>query len=210
MRRVTPFLLALVISVGACRDDPTAPPQDSAITPAVTTASTPHFLRAKAGAPTIANPVIRFYAKKGQRKTVFMLYHARPGQKDSTDLIRFRLRENSLLARPDGRPIKNGETVLITLRLVDPVKLIVDFQPAGLRFNPRDPADLRIRWAETNPDVNRDGVVNRQDATLKERLKIWRRESSTQPWTRTPSLVNVPSQECELDLTGFTRYAVAY
>ena len=142
MRRVTPFLLALVISVGACRDDPTGPPQDSAITPAVTAASTPHFLRAKAGAPTIANPVIRFYAKKGQRKTVFMLYHARPGQRDSTDLIRFRLRENSLLARPDGRPIKNGETVLITLRLVDPVKLIVDFQPAGLRFNPRDPADL--------------------------------------------------------------------
>jgi hypothetical protein len=210
MRRVTPFLLALVITFGACRDDPTGLPENSALTPAVTAASTPHFLRAKAGAPTIANPVIRFYAKKGQRKTVFMLYHARPGQKDSTDLIRFRLRENSLLARPDGRPIKNGETVLITLRLVDPVRLIVDFQPAGLRFNPRDPADLRIRWAETNPDVNRDGVVNQQDAALKERLKIWRRESSTQPWTRTPSLVNVPSQECELDLTGFTRYAVAY
>ena len=70
--------------------------------------------------------------------------------------------------------------------------------------------DRLSHWAETNPDVNRDGVVNQQDATLKERLKIWRREGSTQPWIRTPSLVNVPSQECELDLTGFTRYAVAY
>src|SRR4051812_4727838 len=89
MRRVTPILLALLIGIGACRDDFTGPPQDSAITQAVTATSTPHFLRAKTGAPTIANPVIRFYAKKGQRKTVFMLYHARPGQKDSTDLIRF-------------------------------------------------------------------------------------------------------------------------
>src|SRR4051812_47743621 len=69
MRRVTPIVLALVIAVGACRDDPTGPLQDNAITPAITAASTPHFLQAKAGAPTIANPVIRFYAKKGQRKT---------------------------------------------------------------------------------------------------------------------------------------------
>jgi hypothetical protein len=53
-------------------------------------------------------------------------------------------------------------------------------------------------------------VVNQQDTALKQRIKIWRQESSTQPWVRTSSLVNVPGQECELDLTGFTRYAVAY
>jgi hypothetical protein len=207
MRRVLPFLLAALVA--ACHDDPTGPRPDGSVQ-SVTTTSTPHFLQAKAGAPKIANPVIKFYAKKGQRKTVFMLYHARPGRRDSSDLIRFRLRENSLLTRPNGSPIRAGDSVLITLKLVDPVKLIVDFQPAGLRFNSQDPADLRIRWAETNPDVNRDGAVNQQDATLKQRLKIWKRESSTSPWIRTPSLVNVPSQECELDVTGFTRYAVAY
>jgi hypothetical protein len=210
MRRVPPLLIALFVSAGACHDDPTSPRPDSFVSQAVTETAIPHFLRAKAGAPTIANPVIKFYAKKGQRRTVFMLYHARPGQKDSTDLVRFRVREQSLLARPNGTRIRAGDSVLITLRLVDPVKLIVSFEPTGLRFNPQDPADLRIRWNETNPDVNRDGVVNQQDATLKQRLKIWRRESSTQPWVRTPSVVDVPSQECELDLTGFTRYAIAY
>jgi len=210
MRRASLLLLPLFAAAGACHDGPTAPSQDSFPLEAVTVSSTPHFLRAKAGAPSIANPTIKFYAKKGQRKTVLMLYHARPGSRDSTDLIRFRLRENSLLRRPNGSPIRTGDSVLITLKLVDPVKLVVDFQPAGLRFNPQNPADLRIRWNETNPDVNRDGAVNQQDATLKQRLKIWRRESSTEPWVRTQSLVNVPSEECELDLTGFTRYAVAY
>src|SRR3954452_22331173 len=82
MRRVTPFALALVIAVGACRDDPTGPPQEDAITPAVTAPATPHFLVAKTGAPIIANPVIHVYAKRGQRSTVYMLYHARAGQKD--------------------------------------------------------------------------------------------------------------------------------
>src|SRR3954453_9179531 len=66
MRRVTPFALALVIAVGACRDDPTGPPQENAIAPAVPAASTPHFLRAKPGAPTTANPLIPLYAKTGQ------------------------------------------------------------------------------------------------------------------------------------------------
>ena len=209
MRRVTPFF-ALVASLAACHDDPVGPQADDPVAQAVTATGTPHFLQAASGAPSIANPTIKFYAKKGQRRTVFMLYHARRGQRDSTDLIRFRLRETSLLARPNGTPIRAGDSVLITLKLVDPVKLIVDFQPAGLRFNAQNPADLRIRWAETNPDVNRDGAVNQQDATLKQQLKIWRRESSTQPWSKTASVVNVPSEECELDLTGFTRYAVAY
>ena len=211
MRRVPPLLLAIVLGVtSACQDEPTGPPRDSPPAQAVTAAASPHFLRAAANAPSIANPVIKFYAKKGQRRTIFMFYHARAGRQDSTDLVRFRLREQSLLARPDGTPIRARDSVLITLRLVDPVRLIVDFQPAGLRFNPEDPADLRIRWSETNDDVNRDGVVNSQDTALKQRLKIWRRETSAEPWMRTPSVVSVPDEECELDLTGFTRYAIAY
>jgi len=209
MRRAPLLFLVLVLGGTACHDDQTGPSSEHPMAQAVTS-TTPHFLRAASNAPIIANPVIKFSVKKGERRTVFMLYHARPGQKDSTDLIRFRIRENSLLRRPDGSPIRAGESVQITLKLVDPVKLIVDFEPAGLRFNPQDPADLRIRWNETNPDVNRDGVINQQDAALKQQLKIWRRESSTQPWSRTQSVVNVPSEECELDLTGFTRYAVAY
>jgi hypothetical protein len=179
-------------------------------TATVSAGATPHFLQAAAGAPSIANPVIKFYAKKGRGRTVFMMYHAQPGRTDSTDLIRFRLRDNSLLARPDGTPILPGDSVLITLRLVDPVRLIVDFQPAGLQFNPQSPANLRIHWSKTNPDVNRDGVVNQLDAALKEKLVIWRRESSLTPWVPTSSLLDLVLKTCLVNLSGFTRYAVAY
>lgn len=210
MRRVSSLYIVIFLGAGGCLDVPTAPVGEESAPQTVTATATPHFLRADRNAPTIANPVIKFYAKKGQRRTVFMFYHARPGHRDSTDLVRFRLREQSLLRRPDGTPIRAGDSVLITLRLVDPARLVVDFQPAGLRFNPNDPPDLRIRWNETNSDINRDGVVNQQDEAIKPRLKIWRRESFSQPWMRTPSVVNVPDEECELDLTGFTRYAIAY
>jgi hypothetical protein len=111
MRRVSLLYIAIFLGAGGCRDVPTAPRPEDPAPQAVTAAATPHFLRADPNAPTIANPVIKFYAKKGQRRTVFMLYHARPGQRDSTDLVRFRLREQSLLRRPDGTPIRAGDSV---------------------------------------------------------------------------------------------------
>jgi hypothetical protein len=208
MRRASLLLLPLFAAASACHSDPTGPAEER---PALATATpTPHFLQAMAGAPTIANPVIKFYAKKGRRSRVFMLYHARAGQRDSTDLVRFTVGEQSLLARPNGTPIRAGDSVLITLKLVDPVKLIVDFQPAGLRFSGQDPAELRLKWTETNPDVNHDGSVNQQDTTLTRRFKIWRRETSTTPWLRLQSQTVVESHEVETQVTGFTRYAVAY
>src|SRR5947208_3341874 len=44
--------------------------------------SEPTFLTADPSAPSIANPVIVFWAKKGVDKRVWMYYHARPGHTD--------------------------------------------------------------------------------------------------------------------------------
>jgi hypothetical protein len=221
MRRL-PTLLLVALVGASCRDNPTEPvpatshqspvaSRTSSLSPVTGSSATiPHFLRAAAGAPSIANPVIKFYAKKGQGRTVFMMYHAKAGRTDSTDLIRFRVGKNSLLTRPNGTPISPGDSVLITLKLADSVRLIVDFQPAGLQFNPQDPAELRIHWSKTNPDLNRDGLVNQLDAALEQKLKIWCRENSLTPWFPTPSLLNLLAQTSEVGLTGFTRYAVAY
>ena len=184
MRRVTPFLLALVISVGACREDPTGPPQDSAITPAVIAAFDAALSPGQGRSAEhrqSGNPVLCQKGSAADR------VHAVPRETRPKGFHR----SDSFQAQGEfavdaaGRPPIEPERRSDHAQLVDPVKLIVDFQPAGLRFNPQDPADLRIRWNETNPDVNRDGVINQQDAALKEQLKIWRRESSTQPWTRT-------------------------
>lgn len=219
--RVPALLLCLSAAIAAapgCAPDAITRANSPAVggAPAATTAgdeataSDPHFLRAAAGAPTIANPVVRFWAKRGADRTGEMVYHAAPGKADSVVFFSLRVRARSLLARPDGTPIAPGDSVLITLTLVDPDRLIVDCQPAGLRFHPDAPARLRMSFAETNPDVNGDGVVSGQDLALTHRLAVWLREDTLSPWLRLPTAVDSTAHEVETEIGGFSGYVIAW
>lgn len=163
-----------------------------------------------AGAPAIANPVVQFYAVKGEDREAFMYYAKRPTGNDSTVFVRFRVRKRSLLARPDGTPIADGDSVLITMTLTDPAHLEVTMAPAGLTFSPSDPADIKLSFLETDDDLNKDGSVNAADAALQNLLSVWKRETPTAPWTKLPSTVSAGSHEIEADVTGFTIYIVAW
>jgi hypothetical protein len=176
----------------------------------VSATSTPHFLRPAGDAPRIANPLVRFYAKKGVDREAFMYYHRSTTGKDSVVFLRMRVRARSLARRSNGSRFANGDSVLITIRLVDPVKLIVECQPAGLKFSTDHPADLKLSYAETDPDVNRDGRVDDRDRQLTSRFKIWRKETTASPWGALPSIVTTGTHEVETDIFGFTRYAIAY
>jgi hypothetical protein len=204
--RCSSLVLFLATLAGvASAGDPAAPaPVDLVVM------RTPHFLRPADGAPAIANPVVSFYAKRGETREALMLYHAQPGEADSTVFVRFKVGAKSLSALPDGSPIAQGDSVLITLTLTDPQKLIVDFQPAGLRFNVREPAELRMSYAEADPDLNDDGVVNKQDSSLTRKLRIWRAEAESDPFAPLASTVVQEAHEVEAQIGGFTRYAVAY
>lgn len=206
-------LLAATLGVcGACQSSPTAPTGVGQIGAATTAAKTaaPAFLSPAPGAPSIANPVVTFYAKRGETREALMFYHASPGTTDSTVFVRFKVGAKALYARPDGSRFAAGDSVLITLTLADPVALIVDFQPAGLRFDPKDPAELRMSFAETDPDVNGDGAVNQKDTLLTRRFSIWREETATAPWISLRSTLFLSAHEVEAAVDGFTRYAIAY
>ena len=172
--------------------------------------SDPTFLTAAQGAPSIANPVIVFWAKKGVDKRVWMYYHARPGHTDSTRFIEFRVRDKSLKTRPDGTPIANGDSIQITVTLVDTVNLKLDFQPSGLVFSSHDPAVLKLKFSETVRDLNGDGVVDYQDLAIQQTFRIWRRESPLDPWEPLSSIVQNGLDEVQADILGFTGYAAAY
>lgn len=199
-----------------CGGEIVAPPRDPAAAVAAdastrpTIEATPNFLRPAPGAPKIANPVVRFYAKKGVDRAAFMYYRRAPGRTDSTVFVRFRVRDRSLARRPNGRPIAFGDSVLITIRLIDPARLILDFQPAGLQFSTDRPADLKLNFFETDKDVNDDGVVNQRDRALTQQFKIWRREGAGSPWMSLASTVTLETHEVEADIRGFTSYAIAY
>jgi hypothetical protein len=198
--------VAMTFVASACTRDVTAPPLVVGSTAArrasgdVRADEQLHFPPAADGAPTVANPVVSFYAKVGTDRTVRMYYHARPGATDSVVLVKFKVGKRSLLARPDGTRFADGDSVLITLTLVDTARRVVDFQPAGLRFSSADPAELEMSYAETE-------IADPGTLAL---LRIWKRERETEPWTSVATVLDAARSELAAPVFGFTGYAVAY
>jgi hypothetical protein len=190
--------LALVVL--SCNDT-TSP--DTGVRPA----SELTFLRPAPGAPQFADTTVRFYAKRGADREVRIRY-AVAG--DLEEFVRFRVRPEALEAYPDGRPIAVGDSVLITLRIVDFARLIVEFEPTGLRFSQSRPAELKFKYNHTSPDLDGDGDVDADDARAETHLAIWRQEAPGQPWVRLSSSIEIEIDEIEAELTSFSGYALAY
>ncbi|HEU4996436.1 MAG TPA: hypothetical protein VFT29_16575 [Gemmatimonadaceae bacterium] len=169
-----------------------------------------NFLRPALTAPPVANPVVAFYAKKGQDVEAIMWYRKDADRPDSTEFMRFRLQDNSLLARPDGSAFAPGDSVLITITLADPQRLIIDMQPSGLRFSPVKPAELKLSFEEADEDLNEDGVVNEADGAIVGQFAIWKRERPGDPWLKLSSLVEIGTYDVKAFINGFTGYAIAW
>ena len=195
-------LAAVVAAVAACGDDPVQP-----------TATRPvgslNILRRSEAAPPLVSNSASFYAVRGEDRELRMSY-ANTGEAGSgAEFLRLRVNRNTLLARPDGSTVAQGDSVLITVT-ADPVLMSVDFQPSGLRFSSSEPAELKLRWAEADDDINRDGRVDGADDALRDDLAIWRHESANDPWGKLATVLKLDVEEAEARLTGFSGYAVAY
>jgi hypothetical protein len=88
----------------------------------------------------------------------------------------------------------------ITMSVPDPSRLEVELQPSGLGFNPQDPAELQIEYAEA------EGITTHIEA----QLASWRQESPGAPYTRIGTLILDDLDEAQADLLGFSRYALSY
>lgn len=200
----TLFTLAVSAGLLACGNDGTGPGDD------VKTDAELTVLRTAASAPPLVATTASFYALKGENREVRLYYRPAPGSLDSTEFLRFKVPDESLDRRPDGSVIANGDSVLITVTVLDAAKLIVDFQPAGLRFAASKPAELKLSFAEADGDLDDDGDIDGDDVAAESRLAIWRRETIADPWVRLSSVLSVSRDEVEATITGFTNYAIAY
>lgn len=201
MRRLTIVLTAVLLA--ACSDSTGSgvvqrPESDLA------------FLRPAADAPPLAQLAVSFWAVRGEDRELRLSYRPRQGQNDSTDFLRLRIRDNSLQTLPSGLPIALGDSVLITVTVIDAARLIAEFQPAGLLFSRNEPAELRMRYPEADRDYDDDGDVDEDDDDVEQRLRIWRQERIGDPWVQLSGSVSADLDEVRADLTGFTRYAIAY
>lgn len=200
---------ALLLAAVACGGDTTAPPGEQPPGSSVP-ASALSFVPLGRNAPSLVSNTASFWARVGEDRILRMYYRPRAGRTDSTEFLRFRVRKKSLLRRPDGTSFGPNDSLQITLRVTDPTSLVVEFSPAGLLFDPSDPADLKLSFHERNGDLNDDGKSDASDATVLSRIAIWKQESAGLPWVKLLSNLVVGADEIEAKLTGFTSYAIAY
>jgi hypothetical protein len=197
------LLLAAVAGVaGSCADssgpgDGTRPPSDLKVVH-VAPSSTPLF-----------NASDSFYAKQGEDRELRIYFQDGSGGQGE-EYLRLRIDAPTLLALPDGSPVLPGDSVLVHVLVVEPVQMLFELEPSGLMFNPADPARLKIHYSHAGGDLNDDGLVNAADAAIESTLAIWRQEKPGDPFVRLTSALSLELDEVEAELTGFSRYALAY
>ncbi|HSD33500.1 MAG TPA: hypothetical protein VLB49_16410 [Gemmatimonadales bacterium] len=168
-----------------------------------------HFLMQAATAPALLSDTASFYAKVGEDRRVELFYRGLTSDTGEA-FLQFEVRAITLLKRPDGSSFQPGDSILITVAVGDPSKFDFTFSPAGLQFNPADPARLKIEYNYSDHDFNEDGVEDAEDAQAEGLLAIWRREPPDTLWTRLGTLKHVELDEIEAVILSFTQFAVAW
>ncbi len=209
MRRVrwSSALTAAALITACSSDTPTTP----GINPDPVPQAQLTFLRPVAGA-ALQSDSVSFWAVRGQDRDVAMFYRPTAGSSDSVRFLRFRVRGESLLRRPGGAAFASGDSVRITIRILDLSRLITEFSPSGLVFSEQRPAELRLDFGNCDRDYNRDGATNATDTSLIPTFAIWKQEAVGQPWFKLTSAVEVSGNlsEVKADITSFTNHAIAF
>ena len=165
--------LPLVLASLACSDSggpdddgTTKPPSDLTI------------LRLSEASPPLFNPVESFYAVRGENREVRIFFQDEDDPNEAGDeYLRLRVDNDALLAYPDGTFVRGGRLGPHHGPVVDPDRLLFEFEPAGLTFSPERPAELKIHYDKADDDLDEDGDVDLEDETLELTLAIWRQES---------------------------------
>ena len=205
MCRYRAFVLtvaAILVAATACSDstapgDNTRPPESL------------NVARLASTSPPLFNPEESFFAKKGEDRELRIYFQDVSGGQGE-EFLRLRVRDESLLSRPDGTPFAAGDSVLITVRVVDVTRILFEADPSGLTFNPSQPAELKIHYSHADHDFNEDGTIDASDDQIKSQLAIWRQETLTGPFIRLGSVNIEGLEEINADILGFSRFAIAY
>lgn len=197
----------------ACSREPTAPatPQSPGGDSTKVAYGGPQFLQASPGAPAATSTHTSFWAVRGKERSGALFIAGPAGAPaDSTPLVSLTVPREGLDRRPDGSRIARGDSVLITITLVDPQRMIVELEPSGLRFSAGHPAMLTLGYDQAGSDLDHDGVVNGRDTAIDEMLRIWRRERPSDPWRPVNASRHGHGRHIDSDIGGFTQYAIAY
>ena len=202
MRRLFFGFVALALAVACSDSGPNLPPP--------VPNSQLHIVLQDTAAPPLVSDSAAFYAVLGQDREVRMFYQGASPSDTGEEFLRFKVPGDGLLRRPDGTLFQMGDSILISVKVVDATKFLFDFQPTGLRFNPHSPAELTFEYTHGDHDYNEDGVVDAADSTIQTQLDVWQRQPSDTFWTRTQALNYESYEELEAKILHFTEHAIAW
>ena len=167
------------------------------------------IVKIPASAPALFNDSVSFYAKVGRDDEGFIYFKTAAGGRGEK-FARIRIRKGSLASRPDGTPFGATDSVLIVMKVVNPLELGVELLPSGIHFNSSDPAELRIEYEATKGDLNGDGQKDAKDDAIEQKLALWRQEKPGDPLVKIGTVKTDGLRELKADLVSFSRYYIAY
>ncbi len=209
--------LAILLTLAGCRDvaaplnENVAGPQLSMTGEVVGQATSSrqiHILQQASTAPPLETYQVSFWAYVGKASTVTVNYQPAAGQSVGQPFLRFDIPKKGLVAGADGAPLHRGDSVSVTLT-IDPVSFSVHFQPSGVLFSTRFPANLAIWYENANPDLNGDGVVDATDQMLRQQLALWYHAAKTH-WIKLSSNNDTTLPSVSTALYHFSEYAVSW
>ena len=164
------------------------------------------FIRAAANAPPLDSLQVHVWAKAGEGRQAVIRY-TKVGNYGGDFCLEFKIPGDGLYKRPDGTVVQKGDSVLITITVVDPQLFSFRFEPSGLQFRQDHPAELRVSYKWADHDFNGDGRVDSKDTRFD--FGFWKQETDASDWIRTGTVKDADLEELRADIFGFTRYAIA-
>ena len=161
-------------------------------------------------APPLVTVRDSFWAKAGDGRELRMFYQGTQAGDTGEEFLRFEVPGSGLYRRPDGSAFQPGDSILITVIVLNPTQFLFEFEPAGLVFNPQNPAQLRVRYAHGDKDYDDDGDEDAADEEIETELDLWYRQNASALWFRVGSVQFEESDEIDALIRTFSQYAVAW
>ncbi len=158
----------------------------------------PVQVRLTPDAPRPAASEATFWAVQGHETGVDIGYRSSARLGTDQPFLRFRVPAGTRLIDPTGRPLAEGDSVRIVVRVV-PGQLAVQLAPSGLRFEGQEAARLTLSYRYGD-------IAGRPTGDL----AIWYQPDGGGPWQEQRGRVDWDAKAIVADILHFSNYAVAY